>query len=338
MMLWGKRIVLAILLFAVFALGFAAYALYAYPKPETFTYGVSFNTLYARELGLPWEAVYTAILDDLQVRNLRLAAHWPMVEPENGVWNFSELDRQIELAQEYDARVILAVGRRLPRWPECHVPAWAAELTWDEQKEELRAYLEAVVERYKANPSVVYWQVENEPFLTVYAQEHCGSLDTAFLEEEIALVHELDPTRKVLVTDSGNLGLWAGAYKRGDTFGTSVYVYLWNEDTGPLRTILPPETYLLKRKLMELLYGPKDTFLIELSAEPWLNKPITETDLETQFSRMNPEKFEEIIHYAKRTRLPQQYLWGAEWWYWLKETQNEPAMWERARVLYGGEA
>ena len=334
MVLWIKRIVLALLLLAALVLGFTAYTLHSYPKPETFTYGVSFNTLYARELGLPWEMVYTAILDDLGVRNLRLAAHWPMVEPENDVWNFTELDRQVELAQERDARVILAVGRRLPRWPECHIPAWAAQMTWDEQKEELRAYIRTVIERYKDTPAVTYWQVENEPFLTVYAKEHCGNLDVAFLEEEIALVRELDPTRKVLVTDSGNLGLWAGAYKRGDSFGTSVYIYLWNEETGPLRTLLPPETYLVKRKLMELAYGPKETFLIELSAEPWLNKPIIETDLETQFSRMDPQKFEEIIRYARRTRLPQQYLWGAEWWYWLKETHNEPAMWERARVLY----
>ena len=43
--------------------------------PKDIQYGVSFNTLYAQELGLPWEEVYTAILEDLQVRHLRLAAH-----------------------------------------------------------------------------------------------------------------------------------------------------------------------------------------------------------------------------------------------------------------------
>lgn len=285
-------------------------------------------------LGLPWERVYTAILDDLQVRHLRLSAHWPMIEPEQDVWNFSEIDRQLELAEERGAEVILAVGRRLPRWPECHVPEWANSLSWEEQKTEIRTYIREVVERYKDDPTITYWQVENEPFLTVYAQEQCGTLDIAFLEEEIALVQELDPSRKVLVTDSGNLGLWAGAYKRGDSFGTSVYLYLWNKETGPLRSILPPETYLLKRKLMELAYGPKETFLIELSAEPWLDRSIAETSLQTQFARMDSEKFEEIIRYAQRTRFSQQYLWGAEWWYWLKEIHNEPAMWERARTLY----
>jgi hypothetical protein len=62
------------------------------PKPDTITYGMSFNTPYARELGLDWQETYDAIIDDLGVRHVRLAAHWPMVEPEPGVYNWEELD------------------------------------------------------------------------------------------------------------------------------------------------------------------------------------------------------------------------------------------------------
>src|SRR3989339_26055 len=302
--------------------------------PKDIQYGVSFNTLYARELGLPWEEVYTAILDDLQVRHVRLAAHWTMVAPEEGVWNFSELDTQVRLAEEYDTDIVLAIGRRLPRWPECHVPLWAQEKSWEEQKELLREYIRQIVTRYKDSLAIVYWQVENEPFLTVYAEEHCGKLDKAFLDEEIALVRELDPAHPILVTDSGNLGTWCGAYKRGDSFGTSVYVYLWNEATGPLESILPPETYIAKRKLLELFLGKKETMLIELSVEPWLNVPVVDADIETQFSRMSVEKFEKIIMYAKETRFQKQYLWGAEWWYWLKVHEGHPEFWERAQKLY----
>ncbi|KKS30850.1 MAG: hypothetical protein UU89_C0001G0010 [Parcubacteria group bacterium GW2011_GWC2_42_11] len=305
--------------------------------PEEVQYGVSFNTLYARELGLEWEEVYTAILDDLQVRHLRLAAHWTMVAPAEGEWNFSELDTQIRLAEEHGADVVFAVGRRLPRWPECHVPVWAQEKTWDEQKDLIREYLEQVVTRYKDSSAIVYWQIENEPFLTVFAKEHCGELDSAFLDEEIAFVRKLDPSHPILVTDSGNLGMWYGAYKRGDSFGTSVYVYLWNEATGPIESILPPEAYIAKRKLLEIIFGKKEAMLIELSVEPWLNVPVVDADLETQFLRMSIEKFEKIIAYAKETRFEKQYLWGAEWWYWLKKHQNHPEFWEKAQKLYGAE-
>ena len=173
------------------------------PIPEKITYGMSFNTPYARELGLDWQVTYDAILDDLQVRQLRLAAHWPMVEPEPGKYNFSELDYQLSRAAEVEASVILAVGRRLPRWPECHIPGWVRALPQAEQQAAQLRYMQAVVERYRHFPNIIYWQVENEPFLKAFAFEHCGELDVNFLDQEIAWVRTLDPSPPFLVTDSG---------------------------------------------------------------------------------------------------------------------------------------
>jgi hypothetical protein len=228
---------------------------------------------------------------------------------------------------------VLAVGRRLPRWPECHVPEWAREISVSERNEAVLDYMETVVRRYQNSPAVTVWQVENEPFLEVFAFEHCGVLDTNFLDTQIALVRSLDGTRPILVTDSGNLGAWTGAYSRGDMFGTSVYVHFWNPELGQFRTFLPPWFYRVKANFVTLLYGEKPTLLIELSAEPWLIEPIVNVPLETQFTRMNLEKFEDIITYAEGTHFDQQYLWGAEWWYWL-EKQGRPEMWERGKQLY----
>ena len=329
---------LFLLLCVLATIGALAVAYLAYkPVPETITYGMSFNTMYARELGLDWKVTYDAILHDLGVRHLRLAAHWPMIEPARDVYNFEELDYQVAEAEKVNATVVLAVGRRLPRWPECHIPGWIREKRWDEQKTELRKYIETVVTRYKNSPAVVMWQVENEPYLSLFAYEHCGALDEAFLTEEIALVKSLDATRPVLVTDSGNLGTWSGAYSHGDAFGTSVYVHFWNPEFGQFRTLLPPWFYRAKERVMELRYGVKPTYLIELSAEPWLVQPVTEVPLEVQFTRMDVTKFNDILEYAKGTRYDTQYLWGAEWWYWLLQ-QDQPAMWERGKELFGGES
>ena len=308
------------------------------PEPETITYGMSFNTPYARELGLDWRQTYDAIVDELNVRHFRLAAHWPMIEPQPNIYNFSELDYQISKAESVGATVILAVGRRLPRWPECHIPEWTRGYSEEAFRKAQLDYIERVVTRYKESPAVILWQVENEPYLEVFAFEHCGKLDEEFLEEEIALVKKLDPTREVLVTDSGNLGTWRGAYSHGDWFGTSVYVHFWNPELGQFRTILPSWAYRAKDNLMAILYGEKPSVLIELSAEPWLLEPIVEVPIETQFTRMNLEKFEDILTYAEGTRFDTQYLWGAEWWYWLLQ-QGYPEMWERGQRLYevGGE-
>lgn len=303
------------------------------PAPAHITYGVSFNTLYAHELGLDARETYLAILDELGVRDLRLSAHWNMVEPARDTFDFTELDFELQEAQKRGAEVIFGVGRRLPRWPECHVPPWASNLSWDEQKEEIRAYLTEVINRYKTYPAITYWQVENEPYLGVFANEQCGDLDEDFLKEEIELVRSLDGTRPILVTDSGNLGTWVGAYRAGDAFGTSVYVYFWNPDLGQFKTVLPASFYRAKENILRLFFGKKKTFLIELAAEPWLLEPVTNVSLETQYSRMDVTKFEEVLMYAKKTRFDVQYLWGAEWWYWL-HTQGESGMWERAQRLY----
>jgi hypothetical protein len=302
-------------------------------KPEQITYGMSFNTLYARELGLDWRETYDALLDEMGVRHLRLAAHWPMIEPSPDEYNFEELDYQIARAEEVGAEVVFAVGRRLPRWPECHVPTWAQNIAAHERNAEILEYIEVVMERYKDSPAITVWQVENEPFLEVFAFEHCGPLDVAFLDEEIALVRSIDETRPILLTDSGNLGTWSAPYRRGDMFGTSVYVHFWNPELGQFRTFLPPWFYRVKDNAMAVLHGEKPTVLIELSAEPWLIQPIVEVPLEVQFTRMNVEKFEDIITYAEQTRYEKQYLWGGEWWYWLL-LQDRPEMWERGKQLF----
>lgn len=316
---------------------FALWLLAQKPEPVEINYGMSFNTMYARELGLDWRETYDSILDDLQVRKLRLAAHWPMVEPLPNIYSFEELDYQIQRAEEVGANVILAVGRRLPRWPECHTPSWAKGITTEELQSAQIKFMTEVIERYKNSPAVVMWQVENEPFLKVFAFDHCGELDVDFLDKEIALVRKLDPTRQILVTDSGNLGTWMGAYSRGDVFGTSVYVHFWNPELGQFRTVLPAWVYRVKDNLMGTIHGKKPSILIELSAEPWLLEPVTKVPLETQFTRMNLEKFEDILTYAKDTRFETQYLWGAEWWYWL-HLQGQSEMWERGKRLYMKEA
>ena len=70
-------------------------------------FGVTFSNYYAMELGLDWKAAYLATLDDLGVKNLRLAAYWSEIEPENDAFNFDSLDFEINEAEKRNAKVIL---------------------------------------------------------------------------------------------------------------------------------------------------------------------------------------------------------------------------------------
>lgn len=301
-------------------------------EPERTEYGVTFSPMYAEELGLEWREVYQAMLGELGVKRLRLAAYWEHLEPERDVYDWRELDYQIQEAKKHDAKVILSIGRRLPRWPECHVPYWVGYMPWEEQKMEIRQYLSAVVERYRTEEAVVMWQVENEPFLRVFAHDQCGELDVDFFDEELSLVRFLDD-RPILITDGGNTGLWAGAYKRADVFGTSMYLYFWNETAGAFRTALPSAYYRVKANLMRIIFGEREVILSELSLEPWFGAAVETVPLQEQLERMNIRKVDEIIAYAKKSHLGTQYLWGVEWWYYMK-VREHPEFWEKARVLF----
>ncbi len=309
------------------------YVLSLRPVSEPITYGISFSKFHTDELNLDWKETYRAILDDLGVKHFRFSAHWPTTEPAPGQYNFYELDYQIQEVNHHQGDFILAIGRRLPGWPECHDPEWAKDLSVPERQQRILEYLQAVVERYKSAPNLLYWQVENEPFLTFFSRARCGDLDKDFLDKEIALVKKLDQHHSVLITDSGEFGDWLRAYQRGDIFGTSLYLYIWNRKIGPWRYPLTPAFFRIKRSLVELFNGPKPSMIIELSGEPWLLEPIVKSPFPVLLERMGIDKFEEMIDFASQTGFDRQYLWGAEWWYWLKKL-GYAEHWQRAQQLF----
>lgn len=298
-------------------------------------YGISFNTLYAEELGLNWKTVYDAMFDELNLKKVRIAAHWTMVEPERDKFNFVELDYQVKKAQNSDAEIIFALGKRLPRWPECHVPDWALDLTQEEQEERILNYIKKIVARYEEYDAIKIWQVENEAFLSVFAKDHCFNFNENFLKTEIDLVKDLDmQDRPILITDSGELSTWRKAYQFGDMFGTTMYVYSWNSLFGEFRNPFLPSFYTVRENVLGLFFGKKEVIIAELALEPWLDKPIIKERTDIQIQRMSPEKFDTVIEFAKKTGMKTHYLWGAEWWYYM-DLQGNSWYWDRAKELFG---
>jgi hypothetical protein len=330
--LYKFLIAIGIIALFLFLLSFRA-------TPAKFTYGISFSKFHSDELGLDWKKVYLALLDELKVRNFRFSAHWPATEPKDGKYDFSVLDFQMQEAQSHNASVILAVGRRLPGWPECHTPDWAQKLTVEERNKKLLEYITITVNRYKSFKNIKYWQVENEPFLTFFSRSTCGALDEEFLKKEVALVHELDSKRQVLVTDSGEFGSWYGAYNAGDVFGTSMYLYIWNKTFNiPFRYPLTPAFFRIKQNIIEAVHQiighpKKHIILIELSGEPWLIHPIVETPISVLLDRMGVDKITEMISFAKKSDFDTAYLWGGEWWYWMRN-HNHPEFWEMGTKIF----
>jgi hypothetical protein len=303
------------------------------PVPEEVAYGVSFSKLHAEELGLDWRQTYRAILDDLGVKRLRLSAHWTMIQPREGVFSWTELDYQMSEARRRGVSVILGVGRRLPNFPECHEPDWVQELEESEKRQAVLDMVRAVVERYRNYENIRYWQVENESHLTTFAREHCGGLDELALDLELKLVRELDPDRQILMTDSGEFGRWWPAWNRGDVFGTTMYLYVWNQRFGKVRYPIDAWFFRAKQRLAKLLLQDKPVILAELGTEPWLLTSIVEAPLDVQLERMGLDKMREMLDVAGRSGFDETYLWGAEWWYWLV-LQGREEHWEFAKELF----
>jgi len=292
-------------------------------------WGVAFSKTFATEVGLDWRENYLAILDDLGVKKIRLPIYWQDVEPQPGQYNFSDYDWMIEEAQKRNVELILVVGRKLPRWPECHAPFWSDKLAENEKQQKILDYMTTAVERYKNIGNLYLWQVDNEPFLMF---GECATTSAAFLDQEVGVAHKLDPNHQVMVTDSGELSIWVPAAKRADIFGTTMYRVIYSRKVGGyFHYPIPPRFFWFKANLVHLFYPGKPIVVSELQAEPWGPKLIQDLTLEEQAVSMDLNQFNSNIEYARAVGFPENYLWGAEWWYWLKTKHDKPEFWDAAK-------
>lgn len=310
------------------------FALYPGQQPQDTEFGVTFSRQQAEGFGLDWKRAYIDILDDLGVRNLRLSAYWSDIEPEKGVFNFEILDWQIKEAKSRDAQILLAIGRKVPRWPECHIPEWANGLSRDAQNDAVQDMLRVVVARYADEESIWAWQVENEPLFPFGV---CPPIDQEFFEEEVLLVRSLDSSRPIVTTDSGEMSFWIEAGSQGDIFGTTMYKVVQGRGIGFFSYDFIPAAFYRKKAavLKNLLVNLDDVIIVELQAEPWLaGIPTSVATLDRQFGRFGLERFQKHIRYARAVGYSRTYLWGVEWWAWLNTEAGHPEFWDEAKKLF----
>ncbi len=320
-LLWSIPIIIALVIFII--------SKQSYKSSSGVEFGFTFSNMYAEELGLDWQETYIAMLDDLGVRLFRIPVYWNRVEKEQNKYDWSEIDWQLEQAKKYDAKIILAVGRRLPRWPECHDPIWLSET--DNFEGKLFTYITNTVNRYKDNPNIIAWQVENEPFLAFFGE--CPELDASLLEREVDLVRSLD-SRPIMVTESGELSWWQDGGRLADIVGVSIYKNTWNDFVGFSNYALPPAFYYYKARLVEKNYSNTKVIASELQTEAWTPVPITSFPVEKQLESIDLDKIKKNVQFAEDTGFDRILLWGAEWWYWLKEVHNRPEIWNYGKTLF----
>ena len=300
-------------------------------KREDIKWGVNFSSKQVEFLGIDAKETYLALIEDLGFKNIRISVHWDLIEKDFEKYDFSFLDWQIQKAKENDVDLILAIGMKTPRWPECHIPKWAEGLSKKDQQSIITNLIEEIVFRYKDEETIVAWQIENEVFLNF---GKCPWKDVDFFEKEIETIKAIDKKRPVIVTESGELSFWIASSKtKGDILGVTTYKTIWQSDIKKyISYFLPPIFYERRANLVKILFD-KEVIGVELQAEPWCVNSIMNSSLEEQAKTMNLEQFRKNVDFAKRTGIKEFYFWGGEWWYYMLTTYGDDKIWNEVKEM-----
>ena len=328
------RILLALL--AVIIITPIIFFILVKPEPaEKINYGVTFSSKYASDLGLDWQKAYLAILTELKPKYVRLVAYWDEAEPLPDVYNYTDIKWQLAEAQDRNVKVILTMGYKVPRFPECFAPEWWNTIEdADLRNQALYEYIKQTTTELKGYEAIVMWQVENEPF---FPFGFCKKITKETLENEVKVVRSIDP-RPILVQDSGEGGFWFPTYQTADYLGISMYRRIWYDFWKLLlgKSIYfqyPLAHWSYKVKSVVVGVPMERIYVTELQAEPWgptINSKLTS---EEKAKTMSKEQFLETINYAQKSGFANIYFWGVEWWLWEKDYNTNPYFWETGKAI-----
>jgi hypothetical protein len=286
-------------------------------------YGVSLSVKQCRNFGITTTECLEWLIEEGGFSRYRLMSYWDELEPTPGVYDFHELDIQMELISRHKGTVTLCLGARQPRWPENHWPEWAWNLPKTDRSEALLRFSRKVIERYKDNPVIVSYQLENEALLGGFGTR--SEIDRQRLRDEFNLIKQLDPTRPIIMSTSNS---WGIPLRRpiGDVVGFSYYQIIYNKKKkGYTTAYQKPWLHRLRSLLIRVLLN-RNCFVHELQLEPWGPKNIWEMPYDEQMKSMSPEQISRNLRLAQKTGLSPIDLWGGEWWYWCYKEHDNRAM------------
>ncbi len=297
-------------------------------KPETI--GVSFSQIQAERYGSDWKANYTALLDELGFKNIRIPAYWNRIEKSPGEYDFTELDWMVNEASKRNASIILLIGQKNMRYPECFYPTWLDITNTNDALARAEQMVKNVASHYKDNPTVKSWQLENEFLLKSFGKCPSQLLTNGQLAKELTALKSVDTSRPIILTQSDQFGFPVlGPF--GDTFGFSMYRWTWGKNQGYWKYPQNGTYFWWKASIISLVFN-QNIKVHELQAEAWGPRGNEYLTYQEAAKTMNPAQFRDNIQYARDTKIKEIDLWGSEWWWHLKQ-QGHNEMWEEVKSL-----
>ncbi|HEY2079935.1 MAG TPA: beta-galactosidase [Streptosporangiaceae bacterium] len=336
--------------------------------------GISFRPLQAREFGLdPRRALMELLPYPFPL--IRLAAYWNQIEREPGGFDTAVLDEQLDAAARAGKKIMLCVGAvKAFGYPEFFVPAHHLPVPLPEGQligdgahrallDAAAGFVTGVVERYRAHPAIVGWQIEHDA-VDPLGMEHSWRLAAGFVAAEVAAVRAADESRPIVLNgflptsmpvrlqqqwrtrDQGDS--LAVAARLADIVGLDFYPRHGLVRLGPVTAYLAGSNARLVRSASirycrGVVSSGRQIMVTEGQGEPWetVTTPPS-TPGRAMFSCL-PEHV--IDNYNSAIRLGRSvppglwaYLfWGAEYWLLRKQQGDDSYLRAFERVLAEGQ-
>jgi hypothetical protein len=307
--------------------------------------GISFSPSRAAYLGLDYQSAFTR-LEAMHFRVIRLSAYWDEIDRDG----YDQLDWLMHEALRSHQPIVLTVGMKGLGWPEFYIPSSAMPddplknsqdvATVPSIRDGALTFVDETVQRYRDNPVLYAWQVENEPFNRAGPERLW--IDASFVRDEITSVRQLDGHHRSIIVNAFShfnllfdqasardgfdlrqlLGFDADSaerdglsvLKRGDVLGLDVYTAIGYQFLGQNHMSRADSDWpdrLARMKDMAKSQG-KQAWITEAQAEPW----DATMDTFTNPQSTSPEATRSLFANLKDAGYTTILFWGSEYWLW----------------------
>jgi hypothetical protein len=307
--------------------------------------GTSFSPKRAAYLGLDYRSAFTR-LEAMHFRVIRLSAYWDQVEAEG----FEQLDWLMNEAKRSHQPIVLTLGMKALGWPEFYIPpstipaggiSTGQDVASDATlRDATLAFVSETALRYRDNPSLIAWQIENEPFNRAGPDRLW--INASLVREEMSSVRQLDTHHRPLIVNAFShfnlvfdqvsarqgfdLRQWLGfeadsaehdslsVLKRGDVLGLDVYTAIGYQFLGQEHMSRADANWPDRMARLHDLAKQqgKQAWITEAQAEPWESAGNSYADPKST----SPQAIRSIFANLKDSGYTTVLFWGSEYWLW----------------------
>ncbi len=331
--------------------------------------GISFRPLQAVAFGLDVPATLQSLLH-YPFQLIRLGAYWNQMEPEPGVFSPTELDWQIDAAEQAGKEIVLCLGPiKSFGYPEFFVPRHHLREPFPEHRlirpsaypgllQAAKDHVARLVERYRDRDGIIAWQLEHEA-VDPLGIEHSWRLDATFVEEEARALRKVDSTRPLLMngflpsTLPVRFSQWWNTRDQGDSLAVAQRLAdIVGVDDYPRNALLTVGSRTLyldgsqsarpqqrRRALLRWAQeAGKRLWVTEGQAEPWETVTTPPNPKSQSLFSCLPEDI--ITNYnqwmgesGSQAALDAYLFWGAEYWLLRQQSGDGRYLQAFARIL-----